>query len=318
MKLFIKRTIRKRYTKEMNVKSQQKQGLGLFFSFCCNNYRRALTLSSNLVIFLFVISILINPSECSSLKSKAKSNLGEDGMVARTQLELTCFSCTASRTNNTCTEQFRKNVTKNGMDYRCRVYERNGMVVAQGVVPSMLCTSEARNRVTGRIPNNLVGEGPVFVGCCNSDKCNINYCKAIGLNSTFCNTTLGWKKPKPQDASKKASGSIVNTKIIAKKEQPRTKEATTPATSKKDILQNDDPNRQAIKFSEKLENKDTSKKSAPLKTNEPDSDTEAEPRAEELKPEPEGSLATPIKIPSFFNFCGIIYSSFVVISLLLK
>ena len=98
---------------KMNVKSQQKQGLGLLYSSCCNNYSLFLTLSSNLAIFLFVISILINPSECSSLKSKAKSNLGEDGMVARTQLELTCFSCTASRTNNTCTEQFRKNVTKN-------------------------------------------------------------------------------------------------------------------------------------------------------------------------------------------------------------
>jgi len=304
----------------MNVQSQQKQGFDLFFSTRCYNFNKFLTLSSGLLIILFVVSFLIIPSECSSQKSKTKNNLGEDGMVTRTQLELTCFSCTASRTNNTCTEAFRKNVTRNGMDHRCRVYERNGKVVAQGIVPSMLCKPEAMHRVSGRVPNNLLGEGPVWVGCCNSDKCNTGYCKAIGENNTVCNTTLGWKKPKPKDIQKPL-GPIVNTKGIAKKEKTRIKEATTPPTSRKDVSQNDDLNHQAVSFLGKLENKDTRKKTAPLTKNaeEPDSDAESDPKTEELKPEPEGSHATTtVQIPSHIRFCSLIITSVLGSRLLFK
>ena len=293
----------------MTMNSQKVQPFDMFFNTCCHHFNNFLTLSSSVTFFVFVVSILINPSECGTLISKTKNNLGEDGMVTRTQLELTCFSCTATRVNNTCTEKFRKNVTRNGMDNRCRIYERNGVVVSQGIVPSMLCSSEAKHRVMGRIPHNLIGEGPVFVGCCNSDKCNTDYCSAIRHNSTICNTTIGWKRPKPQDKSKPRS-SIINTKINVKQQDRRTKEATTPSPSanKKDILQNDDPNRQAVSLSSKLKNDDTKRKSAPLtKTNETDSADKTDPKADELKPEPEGSFATSLQMPSLIYFSTLIY-----------
>ena len=105
----------------------------------------------NLLIFIAVNLALSSGS--ISIANAKYNNLGRDGIVTRTHLDLTCFSCTASHSNNTCTELFRKTTMKSGADYRCRIYERNGMVVAQGIVPAMLCTPEAMSRVNGKMTN---------------------------------------------------------------------------------------------------------------------------------------------------------------------
>ena len=122
---------------------------------------------SNPIIILFIATNLIFSSECINVNGNAKNNLGEDGMVVRTKFDLTCLSCIASRSNNTCTKAFQKTITKTGINNRCRVYERNGMVVAQGVVPSTLCTTEAKARINGKTIDTLLGEGRIWVGCCN-------------------------------------------------------------------------------------------------------------------------------------------------------
>ena len=61
--------------------------------------------------------------------------------------ELTCYECSARPGNNSCTEEFRKKVKALGFDQRCRVFEMNGIVVSQGVVPLTLCTPQALNKV---------------------------------------------------------------------------------------------------------------------------------------------------------------------------
>ena len=264
---------------------------------CCTNL---LTLNNQVSIFIVfvVIANLIFSSEgivfAQTRTNDNQKNLGEDGMVIRTKLELTCLTCSAGRRNNTCTEQFRKNVTRSGIDYRCRIYERNGMVVAQGMVPSMLCTTEAKSRISGRTTDRLLGEGRIFVGCCNSDSCNTRYCEAIGMDDSVCNTTIGWKKPKPLTTT--ISGILASTSIlynigeknsIAESNKNR-EELTSLNKGGIEFMQNDDPNRQVESYLGKLNGgkEKNEQKFAPLKTNETDASAKAEPITE---PEPEGN-----------------------------
>ena len=189
-------------------------------------------------IILFVIANLIISSECISIaQAKNNNNLGEDGLAKRTKLELTCYSCKATSSNNTCTEKFRDKIQKSdnsGMQYRCRVYERNGMVVAQGIVPSMLCKKEALAKINGKTTDLLLGNGRLFVACCNSDKCNTGYCQAKGEDNTICNTTIGWKKPKPITAS---PASLRNEQKTTSQQLIKAMEETTQIAERGEIMQ---------------------------------------------------------------------------------
>merc|ERR1712020_123224 len=106
------------------------------------------------------------------------------------------------------------------------------MVVAQGVVPKMLCTTEAKSRLNGRTTGTLLGEGRVWVGCCNSDNCNTGYCEALGKDNTECNTTVGWKKPTTTTTMSTESVST-SSQISVEETTPRA--AQNKQTSKSEI-----------------------------------------------------------------------------------
>jgi hypothetical protein len=271
------------------------------------------------IIILFVATNLIFSSECINVNGNTKNNLGEDGLAIRTKFDITCLSCIANRANNTCTKAFQKNVTRRGIDYRCRIYERNGMVVAQGIVPKMLCTREAKSRINGRTTGTLLGEGRVWVGCCNSDNCNIGYCQAIGKDNTECNTTVGWKKPKTTTSTKSVSTSLLISREATTPGRTQNRKATTTEiTNNGNAMQNDDPNLQVVSFLGKLDNKGTKKKSAPLKGASDDTDAKAEAEAEpRTEPEPEGNRAATEVI---FNhqYCIILFSCVTLVTTLSK
>ena len=275
---------------KMNKKQRE---LDLFSYQHCYHFNNFFMFSYPIVI-LFIATNLIFSSECLNVNGNTKNNLGEDGLAIRTKFDLTCLSCIGSRANNTCTKAFQKNLTRRGIDYRCRIYERNGMVVAQGVVPKMLCTREAKSRINGRTTGNLVGEGRIWVGCCNSDNCNTGYCDAIGKDNTECNTTVGWIKPTTTTtmSTESISTSSLNSREATTPGRTQNMKATTEITNKQNVVQNDDPNRQ-VEFLGKLNNKETQKKSAPLKAAADDTDANAEAEAEpRTEPEPEGNRAT--------------------------
>ena len=265
------------------MNKQQQREFDLFSYKHCYHFNNFFMFSYPIII-LFIATNLIISSECINVNGNTKNNLGEDGMAIRTKFELTCLSCIASRANNTCTKAFQKNVTRRGIDYRCRLYERNGMVVARGVVPKMLCTREAKSRINGRTTGTLMGEGRVWVGCCNSDNCNTGYCEAIGKDNTECNTTVGWKKPTTTTtmSTESVSTSSLNSREATTPLSTQNRKATTELTNKGNVMQNDDPNLQVVSFLGTLNNKGTKKKSAPLKGA---AEAEAEPRTE---PEAEG------------------------------
>eukprot|EP00093_Oithona_nana_P015143 15143.XXX_1118945_1119851_1 [CDS] Oithona nana genome sequencing. len=115
--------------------------------------------------------------------------------------ELTCYECAAKSSNDTCTDAYRKSVKILGFDKRCRIMEMNGKVVSQGVVPKVLCTQSALAKVNKmRQHLHLAGDGEVFPYCCNSDFCNADMCKAMGLPSghNLCTTTIEHKLKEQQ------------------------------------------------------------------------------------------------------------------------
>ena len=54
---------------------------------------------------------------------------------------ISCYKCTGFRSNNTCVDKYRQKVTSPDGQFMCRVFERNGVVVSQGVVGPQLCTN---------------------------------------------------------------------------------------------------------------------------------------------------------------------------------
>ena len=51
---------------------------------------------------------------------------------------INCYKCTGYKSNNTCVEKYRQAQAVEGQ-FMCRVFERNGVVVSQGVVGLNIC-----------------------------------------------------------------------------------------------------------------------------------------------------------------------------------
>ena len=221
--------------------------------------------------------------------SAQNTNIGEDGMVIRAESKLTCWKCAGRRSNNTCIPAFRTKMSKSGLDYRCRVYERNGEVVAQEMVPKMLCTTQAKSMV--RPTTALIGSGRIHIGCCNSDLCNSGFCQAEGKDNAACSTKIGWKKTKFTKIGllklKSKPGPSTTTKTTTLKTPPTTQlEVETKilenTTLMEDLMQKDGP-APDVEFIDTNEiNKEPAKKSASLKaaSSEPEAEAKTEPKAE--------------------------------------
>ena len=100
---------------------------------------------------------------------------------------LSCYKCTAYKFNDTCVDEFRQVDTLDGQ-FMCRVFERNGKVVSQGIVEVKLCSGN-RKRIPGTMA--LMGLGDIHVGCCGTDFCNTAFCEAEGRsNDPTCSSLL--------------------------------------------------------------------------------------------------------------------------------